>query len=120
MNKRITSLPLVALLIFTLCGSSTYARTSSGDEVKPAEKTASEEGAKKQSNEKLRTDILKLVADAKAGKLTPATRPQQPKNSNSLSKGAKIGIAVGVAVAVIAIIIIVKADKGPSGPIGVF
>jgi hypothetical protein len=112
MIKRITSLPLVALLIFTLCGSSTYARPSFGDEVKPAENTAPEEGAKKKSNEKLRTDILKLVADAKAGKVTPAMRPQQPKNSNSLSKGAKIGIAVGIAVAVIAIIVIAK-DKGP-------
>jgi len=112
MIKRISSLPLVALLILTLCGSSTYARTSPGDEGKPAENTASDRAAKKQSNEKLRTDILKLVVDAKAGKVMPATRPQQPKNSNSLSKGAKIGISVGIAVAVIAIIVIAK-DKGP-------
>ena len=118
MIKRITSLPLVTLLIFTLCGSSTYARTSSGDEGKPAENTTSESDAKKQTNEKLRTDILKLVADAKAGKVTPAMRPQQPKHSNSLSKGAKIGIAVGIAVAVIAIIVIAK-EKGP-GSIGPF
>ena len=116
MIKGIASLTVVALLIFTLSGSSTCARTSSGDEVKPADNTATEDGAKKQRNEKLRTDILKLVADTKAGRVTAATRPQQPKNSNSLSKGAKIGIAV----AVIAIIVIVKADKGPSGPIAVF
>jgi len=118
MIKRITSLPLVALLIFTLCGSSTYARTASGDELKPIENTAAEEGAKKQANEKLRTDILKLVADTKAGKVKTEIPPQQPKNSNSLSKGAKIGIAVGIAVAVIAIIVIAK-DKGP-GSIGPF
>ncbi len=119
MIKRIASLTVVALLIFTLCGSSTYARTSSGDEGKPADNTATEDAAKKQRNEKLRTDILKLVADAKAGKIAPAPRPQHPRNSNSLSKEAKIGIAVGIAVAVIAIIVIAK-DKGPSGPIALF
>jgi len=112
MIKRITSFTVVALLIFSLSGSSIYARTSSRDELKPAENTATKEGAKNQKNEKLRTDILKLLADAKAGKVAPVLRPQQPKNSNSLSKAAKVGIVVGIAVAVIAIIVIAK-DKGP-------
>jgi hypothetical protein len=112
MKNRITSLPLVLLLIFTLCGSSTYAKTSSGDEVKPPDNAATKESASKQRNEKIRTDVLKLVADAKAGKVTPTLRPQQPKNSNSLSSAAKIGIVVGITVAVIAIIVIAK-DKGP-------
>jgi hypothetical protein len=121
MTKRIVALPLVTLLILALGFTSVYARTSSGDEVKPVENTATEDTAKKQVNEKLRTDILKLVADAKAGKVAPAPRPQiQPRNSNSLSKGTKIAIAVGVAVAIVAIIVVVKADKGPSGPIGIF
>lgn len=121
MIKRIASLALGALLISTFCGTSTYARVSSGDEVKPAENTATLPDANKQVNEKLRTDMLKLVADAKAGRLAPAPRRQiQPKNSNNLSKGTKIAIAVGVAVAIIAIIVVVKADKGPSGPIAIF
>jgi hypothetical protein len=119
MIKRIASLTLVTLLVFTFCRTSAYARTSSGDEVKPAENTATGDAANKQVNAKLRTDILKLVADVKAGKVAPIPKPQQPRNSNNLSKGAKIGIVVGVAVAVIAIIVIVK-DKGPSGPIAVF
>jgi hypothetical protein len=113
MIKRIAALPLVTLLIFTL-GSSTFARTLSGDEVKPAEKTTTEDDAKKQVNEKLRADMLKLVEDAKAGRVAPAPRPQmQPQKSNNLSKGAKIAIGVGIAVAVIAIIVW-KVDKGPS------
>ena len=121
MIKRIASLTLVTLLIFTLCGTSAYARASSGDEVKSAENAATEKDANKRVNEKLRTDILKLVADAKAGKVAPAPRPQiQPRQSNSLSKGTKIAIAVGVAVAIVAIIVVVKADKGPSGSIGLF
>jgi hypothetical protein len=118
MIKKITSLPLVALLIFTLSGTSIYGRTSSGDEPKPADNAAREDAAKKQRNEKLRTDILQLVADAKAGKVAPTVRPQQPRNSNNLSKSAKIGIVVGIAVAVIAIVVIVK-EKGP-GSIGPF
>ena len=121
MIKRIASLTLVTLLVLTLCGTSANARPSSGYEVQPAENTATSDGANKQVNEKLRTAILKLVADAKAGKVAPAPRPQiQPRNSNSLSKGTKIAIAVGVVIAVVAIIVIAKADKGPSGPIAVF
>ena len=118
MIKKFTSLPLVAVLIFALCGTSTFARTSSVDEPKATDNAATEDSAKKQKNEKLRKDILQLVADAKAGKVAPALRPQQPRNSNNLSKGAKIGIVVGIAVAVIAIIVIAK-EKGP-GSIGPF
>jgi hypothetical protein len=61
-----------------------------------------------------------LIAEAKAGKVAPAERPQiQPAKSNNLSKGTKIAIGVGIAIAVIAVIVIVKADKAP-GPISVF
>jgi hypothetical protein len=119
MIKRIASVTLVTLLIVTICKTSAYAGTSAGDEVKPAENTST--GDNKHVNEKLRIDILKLVADAKAGKVAPAPRPQiQPRQSNSLSKGTKIAIAVGVVVAVVAIIVIAKTDAGPSGPIGIF
>ena len=119
MIKRIISLSLVTLFIFTLCGTSAYARTSSGDEVKPADSTATGNGADKHVNEKLRTDILNLIADTKSGRITPAQRPQV-QNKNNLSKGTKIAIGVGVAVAVVAAIVLVKADKGPSGPIAIF
>ena len=115
MLKRIASMTLVTLIVFTFCRSAAYATTFSGDEVKPAENTATDDVAKKQVNEKLRADMLKLVADAKAGRVAPAPLPQmQPQKSNSLSKGAKIAIGVGIAVAVIAIIVVVKADKGPT------
>ena len=53
-------------------------------------------------NEKLRTDMLRLVSDAKAGKLTmPAQQFPQPTHRNNLSKGAKIAIGIGVAAAII-------------------
>jgi hypothetical protein len=121
MLKRIASMTLVTLIVFTFCRSSAYARAFSGDEVKPAENSAAEDAAKKKVNEKLRTDILKLLADAKAGRVALEPRPQiQSRQSNSLSKGTKIAIAVGVVVAVVAIIVIAKTDPGPSGPIRIF
>ena len=63
-----------------------------------------------QSNRSLKADISKLVEDAKAGKGLSVRDPQnQPAQSNSLSKGTKIAIAVGVAAAVILIILFVHA-----------
>ena len=53
--------------------------------------------------------MLKLVADAKAGKMTRADRPQlQPAKSNNLSKRTKIAIGVGIAVAVVAVVLIAR------------
>ncbi len=64
--------------------------------------------------------MVKLVADAKAGKVVPTERPQiQPAKSNNLSKGTKIAIGVGIAIAVVVVIVIATADKGP-GQIGIF
>jgi hypothetical protein len=50
--------------------------------------------------------VEKLLSDARAGKVVPPERRQmKPAKSNSLSKGAKIGIGVGIAVVVIALIV---------------
>ena len=58
--------------------------------------------AEAKRNEKLRADMLKLVSDAKAGKLKlPAQQFPQSTNRNNLSKGAKIAIGVGIAAAII-------------------
>lgn len=79
--------------------------TSGSDEVRmlnhsPAAPKLSER------NEKVRADMARLVADAKAGKFAPET-PQFPQHQgNSLSKGAKIAIVAGIAVVVIAIIVV--------------
>lgn len=109
------------MLIFTLFGSSVSAKTSVGDEIKSAvEKTTEAADAQKPVNDKLRTDILKLLADAKAGKVAPAPRPQiQPRQSNNLSKGTKIAIGGAIAIAIVVTIVAVKADKD-AGPIGAF
>ena len=70
--------------------------------------------------ERLRGDFVGLVADARAGKVGTTVR-QQPAQSNNLSKGAKITIAVVVAAVVItAIVVAAKANDGPGGSIRIF
>ena len=120
MIKRIGSLTLTLVVITTLFATQTFA-TTSGDELKPAEDSSASRKAAEVRNEKLREAFNKLVADAKAGRVAPAPRPQmQPAQSNSLSKGTKIAIVVGVVVAVVAIIVIANTGGGPSGPIPIF
>ena len=54
----------------------------------------------------LRSSVLTLVADSKAGKVLPTGHPQtQPGNSNNLSTKVKIAIGVGVAIVVLALIV---------------
>jgi hypothetical protein len=113
MFNKFASFALVIALVCTLGETSAFGKTSSDPEgkAKMAEtSTESSSAARTEAkpNEKLRADMLKLVAHAKAGKVAPAARPQiQPAKSNNLSKGAKIAIGVGIAVAVIAVIVIV-------------
>jgi len=74
----------------------------------PVAQPESEGLAKTKSNPKqnLRSSVLKLVADTKAGKVMPAERPQiQPAKSNNLSTTVKVAIGVGVAVVVLALIV---------------
>ena len=102
MNRKVV--PLVAALVLACCLCATPANGRSGSDSKePAAKTPPVE--KTQANEKLKADVTKLVADAKAGKLKmPAQHFPQPKRNN-LSTGAKVAIIAGVAAAVIFIVL---------------
>ena len=63
-------------------------------------------------NEKLRSDVLRLVNDAKAGKLKmPAQQFPQSTHRNNLSKGAKI--AIGVSIAAVIVFAILWHTTGP-------
>ncbi|MCA1602521.1 MAG: hypothetical protein LC776_13050 [Acidobacteria bacterium] len=129
MLNKFASFVLVIALVSTLGGSSAFANSPTKPDAKrnvadvlgetELGETEISDKNKVQPNEKLKADMVKLVADAKAGKVAPAERPQiQPAKSNNLSKGAKIAIGVVIAIAVIAVIV-VKADKGP-GQISIF
>ena len=110
MLKKLTSIILVTVLVSVLSGTSALANNLSNLDVRtnpapadtPAMKTV-------KPNEQLKDNMLKLVADAKEGKVVPATKSQiQPARSNNLSKGKKIAIGVGIAAVIIAVIVIVK------------
>jgi hypothetical protein len=68
--------------------------------------SSSEPEARSEKNAKVRADIAKLVADAKAGKVSPRKSQFPPPQSNGLSKGAKIAIVAGIVVVILAIIIV--------------
>lgn len=122
MIKRISALTLTLVVMTAFFGTRALAKTS-GDELKPAtENSSASRKADEVNKEKFRIAFDKLVADAKAGRVAPAPRPQiRPAMRNNLSQGAKIAIVAGVVAAVVAIIIISKRDDfGPRGPIPVF
>ncbi len=125
MLNKFASLVLVIALVSTLGGSLAFANSPTKPDAKgnvadvPGGSEISDKN-KVQPNEKLKADMVKLITDAKAGKVAPAERPQiQPAKTNNLSKGTKIAIGVGIAIAVVVVIVIATADKGP-GQIGIF
>jgi hypothetical protein len=120
MLNKFASIVLVAALVCTLAATPAFANTPSkagartcGTGDRPDAVTE----ADKVVNEKLRAEILKLVADAKAGgNVVRFPRPQiQSPHRNNLSKGAKIGIGVGIAVAVVAVILVSKRCSNEPG-----
>jgi len=106
MIKKAMSLTMVLTLVVCLCGVSAFGKSVS-DFKEPAEKTPPPV-VKKEANEKLKADMTKLMADAKAGKLKlPAQHFPQPKRNN-LSTGAKIAIIAGVGAAIFLIVMLVS------------
>jgi hypothetical protein len=104
MIKKLISLATAVALVCCFCGISVYANGT--DPKVPTVKTATP-AEKSQAQEKLKADVAKLVADAKAGKLkVPAQHFPQPKRNN-LSTGAKIGIIAGIGAAIILIWVLV-------------
>src|SRR5262245_46418903 len=95
--KRLVTCGIVAALICCVClvangktePDATKATTTTGSA--PASTDA-------KRNEKLRADVQRLVADAKAGKLNvPAQQFPQPTHRNNLGTGAKIAIVAIIA-----------------------
>lgn len=112
MYKQIASILLVAVIVCTLGGTSGFAQTSSlPDTISKKENALADSGIaeKKEAQQKssLKADIAKLVAEAKAGKRLTVSDPQnQPAQSNSLSKGWKIGIVVIAALVIVTFVAI--------------
>ena len=112
MTKKLISFATAVALVFCFCSVSAYARSGS-DPKEPIEKSVTP-AEKSQAQEKLKADVTKLVADAKAGKLkVPAQQFPQPKRNN-LSTGAKIGIIAGIGAAIFLIVMLVSLSDDDS------
>ena len=104
MIKQLISYATVIALVCCFCGVSVYANGT--DPRVPPVKTVTP-AEKSQAQEKLKADMTRLVADAKAGKLKmPAQHFPQPKRNN-LSTGAKIGIIAAIGGAIVLLWVLV-------------
>ena len=116
MLKKFAAVMLVAALVCTLGVPRAFAQNKpsldadsnriSNSDVDYAGKQGMQSGAR------LKASIQKLVADARAGKGVSVSDPQNlPRQSNGLSKGAKIAIVAVIAVVVILIVIVVHSKN---------
>jgi hypothetical protein len=109
MIKKLVSLAMVVALVCCFCGTAAYAR--SGSDPKEPEVKSATPAEKSRAQEKLKADVTKLVADAKAGKLKMPAQHFPAPQRNNLSKGATIAIIAGIAGAVILIAMLVKLNS---------
>jgi len=117
MPNKLASLVVVSALLCTVGGASAFAQTLSGPEAgSKGEDTpaASVTAAKTEGkpSEELRADILKTVADTRAGKGKLATPSQfKPAQRNNLSKGQKVAIGVGIAAAIVVAVVVLHTRR---------
>jgi len=112
--NKLTSTTLLLALSIGLTGTSAFAGNRSDTGASEIVVASSETPAKTeaQRNEQLKSNLLKLVATARAGKVAlPAKSQTQPARSNGWSKGTKIAVGVGIAVAVVAVVVIMKTNN---------
>jgi len=99
--KRLISLTTVAALVCCLAATSVLGKGDSDPKEPSPKSTVPAPETKTKANEKLRADVLKMVADAKNPRAkVPAAQFPQPSSRNNLSTGAKIGIIAGIGGAV--------------------
>src|ERR1700686_2083547 len=98
MRIKLVSLAVVVAMISSFGGTAVFANAVSDPKTPAAETETSSKSApsakiETKPDEKLKVDVLKLVADAKAGKVAPSSGPQFPRSKrNNLSTAGKIGI----------------------------
>jgi hypothetical protein len=107
--KRLLTFGTIVTLI---CATCVIANAKGEPETKITATPPQPVAAEMQRNEKLRADVLRLVNDAKAGKVKlPAQQFPQSTHRNNLSKGAKI--AIGVSVAAVIVFAVLWHTTGP-------
>ena len=104
MIRKLFPLATVVVLVGSFCATSANART--GSDPKEPEAKSAPPAEKTQAQAKLKADVTKLVADAKAGKLKVPAQQFPQTQRNNLSTGAKIGIIAAIAGIIVAIVIL--------------
>src|ERR1051325_8691741 len=95
LTKKLASIVIGIAMVSCFSGASIYARpaTDSDTPAKAADSSGKPDTSVSRDvkiNEKVKADMLKLLADAKAGKVRPAPASQFPATKgNNLSKTAK-------------------------------
>jgi len=106
--KTLVTFGTIVMLICCVC---VVANGKSEPETKVTTTSVPPVATDSQRNEKLRADVLRLVNDAKAGKLKVPAQQFPQTHRNNLSKGAKI--AIGVSVAAVIVFAILWHTTGP-------
>jgi hypothetical protein len=111
MTKKLLAFPLALVLTLCVCSVSVLAdgtktsKPTSAPEIRAASEKGSQPGAK------LKKDMEKLVADAKAGKVAPAPQQFPPATRNNLSTAAKIGIVAAIGAGIFLIVMFHQLSK---------
>jgi hypothetical protein len=119
MLNKLTFAVLITAILCTLGRIPACAQATTQSDLKPKQTravVAPETLKSAPANARLRADMDRLVADAKAGRIAPSTAQMQPPTRNNLSKGKKIAIGVGIAIAVVTIVLIVRKPR-LTGPV---
>ena len=103
---RNLAITIACLLVLSIVTPFTSAQSKSGPNEAQSQDHSSLTPKVSEPNAKVRSDMAKLVADAKAGKVAPRTSQFPQPQRNNLSKGAKIAIVAGIVVVVLAIIVV--------------
>jgi hypothetical protein len=109
--KKITSMVIAGVLVTCLSGIAFAASATDSDPAVRAKESSTKSAARDKANEKVKADMMKLVADAKAGKVAPTPQQFPRATKNNLSTGAKIGIAAAIGGAIFLIIMFHELSK---------
>lgn len=110
MLRKLSTFAVVSILICGL-GSRSFAQSLNLSDTKLSEppqivQFESSENPRVRPNDKLKSDIGKLVSDTKAGKVKVANGAGQSAKKNGLSKGTKIAVVVGITAAVVILTVV--------------
>lgn len=102
MTKKLLAIPLGLAIALCVCSTSAFAEgTKKSEPTGPVEvKNTSAKDVSK-AKPKLKTDMERLVNEAKAGKVAPAQQQFPATSRNNLSKTTKIAIIASAAAAAI-------------------